>query len=50
MEPAKRDYLPHIPIVEAGLDAEAAQTSLDRLAEGGVPGRMVLRSGAEVTG
>lgn len=43
---AKRDALPHIPIIEADLDAASVQTSLDRLAAGGVPGRIVLRSPA----
>lgn len=41
---AKRGALPHIPIIEAGFDAETVQTSLDRLVAGGVPGRIVLRA------
>lgn len=51
VELAKRGALPHIPIIEADLDAESVQTSLDRLVEGGVPGRIVLRaSSANATG
>lgn len=44
VELAKRGALPHIPIIEAELGADAVQTSLDRLVEGGVPGRIVLRA------
>lgn len=51
VELAKRDVLPHIPIIEANLDAESVQTSLDRLVEGGVPGRIVLcASRTDITG
>ncbi|WP_461154616.1 alcohol dehydrogenase [Saccharopolyspora tripterygii] len=51
VELAKRDALPHIPILEAALNAESVQTSLDRLVEGGVPGRIVLRAAdADVVG
>lgn len=41
---AKRGVLPHIPIIEADLNAQSVQTSLDRLVEGGVPGRIVLHA------
>lgn len=44
MELAKDGVLPHIPIIEAGFDAESVQTSLNRLVDGGVPGRIVLRA------
>ena len=39
---AKRGALPQIPTIGAELSAEAVQQSLDRLAAGGVPGRIVL--------
>ena len=39
---AKRVGFPQIPIIGAELSAESAQTSLDRLATGGVPGPIVL--------
>ncbi len=43
VELAKQGGLPHIPIVDDALTAEAVQSSLDRLVVGGVPGRIVLR-------
>ncbi|MEZ7757285.1 alcohol dehydrogenase [Microbacterium paraoxydans] len=39
---AKRGALPQVPTIDAELSAEAVQHSLDRLAAGGVPGRIVL--------
>jgi propanol-preferring alcohol dehydrogenase len=43
VELAKRGALPHIPIIEAPLDAGTVHRSLDSLEQGGVPGRIVLR-------
>lgn len=43
---AKQDAIPHIPIIDAQLSAESVAESLDRLAHGGVPGRIVLRAAA----
>lgn len=39
---ARRGALPHIPIIDGELTAGEVQASLDRLAAGGVPGRIVL--------
>ncbi|MFA5608245.1 MAG: alcohol dehydrogenase [Leucobacter sp.] len=39
---AKRGGLPQVPTIDAELSAESVQESLDRLAAGGVPGRIVL--------
>jgi propanol-preferring alcohol dehydrogenase len=44
VELAKRDALPHIPIIDGDLDAGSVQAALDRLTDGGVPGRIVLRA------
>lgn len=41
---AKKNALPHIPILEFDLDAPATNAALDRLVQGGVPGRIVLRA------
>jgi propanol-preferring alcohol dehydrogenase len=43
---AQQDAIPHIPIIDAELSAEAVGESLDKLANGGVPGRVVLRAAA----
>jgi propanol-preferring alcohol dehydrogenase len=40
---AKADALPKIPIFEHNLDALSVNAALDRLVQGGVPGRIVLR-------
>lgn len=42
VELAKRDELPRIPIIDEVLSAESVQSSLDRLTQGGVSGRIVL--------
>lgn len=42
VELAKKHGLPQIPIIDDSLTALAAQESLDKLAAGGVPGRIVL--------
>jgi alcohol dehydrogenase, propanol-preferring len=39
---ARRGALPHLPIIDGELSATAVQDALDRLAAGGVPGRIVL--------
>ena len=39
---AKTGALPRIPIIDGELTAEGVDTGLDRLANGGVPGRIVL--------
>ena len=39
---ARRGALPHLPIIDGELFATAVQDALDRLAAGGVPGRIVL--------
>lgn len=39
---ARRGLLPDIPIIDGELSAAAVQDALDRLAAGGVPGRIVL--------
>ena len=44
---AKQDAIPHIPIIDADLSAEAVGESLDKLMHGGVPGRVVLRPAAD---
>ena len=44
VELAKRDALPHIPIIDGDLDAGSVQASLDRLTDGGVSGRIVLQA------
>lgn len=44
VEIARSGELPPIPILEAELSAAGVQQSLDRLAAGGVPGRIVLRA------
>ncbi|MEV6644376.1 alcohol dehydrogenase [Amycolatopsis sp. NPDC051371] len=43
VELAQCGALPHIPVLDSPLDAESVQRSLDRLEQGGVPGRIVLR-------
>lgn len=45
---AKADALPNIPILEHDLDAPSVNAALDRLVQGGVPGRIVLRDPASV--
>jgi D-arabinose 1-dehydrogenase-like Zn-dependent alcohol dehydrogenase len=42
VELARRGALPHIPIIDGQFTASSVQESLDRLAAGGVPGRIVL--------
>lgn len=44
---AKQDAIPHIPIIDAELSAQSVAESLDKLTNGGVPGRMVLRAASE---
>ncbi|MDQ0381319.1 alcohol dehydrogenase [Amycolatopsis thermophila] len=41
---ARRGALPHIPVIDAPLDARSVQDALNRLTRGGVPGRIVLRA------
>ncbi len=41
---AKNGALPDIPIIEESLDAPTVDSALDRLVQGGVPGRIVLRA------
>ncbi|WP_422935095.1 alcohol dehydrogenase [Sinomonas sp. P47F7] len=43
---AKTGVLPHIPIIERELSAPEVDAALDRLATGGVPGRIVLAAGS----
>lgn len=43
VELAKSHALPRIPILEYDLDASSVNSALERLAHGGVPGRIVLR-------
>ena len=40
---AKQGALPAIPIIEVPLDAASINTALDKLVQGGVPGRIVLQ-------
>ena len=46
---AKQGALPAIPIIEEPLDAASINTALDKLVQGGVPGRIVLQETASVT-
>lgn len=41
---AKQDAIPHIPIINAELSAGSVGENLDKLTQGGVPGRVVLRA------
>ncbi|GAA3790831.1 alcohol dehydrogenase [Amycolatopsis tucumanensis] len=41
---ARRGALPHIPVIDAPLTADSVREALDRLANGGVGGRIVLRA------
>ncbi|MEV6140057.1 alcohol dehydrogenase [Nocardia sp. NPDC051990] len=45
---AKSNALPRIPILEYDLDADSVNSALERLAHGGVPGRIVLREPGSV--
>lgn len=47
VELAKRGELPSIPVLDADLDLAGVRNSLDRLAAGGVTGRIVLAAGAQ---
>lgn len=44
VELAKTGAIPHIPIIDAELSAAVVEESLNRLAHGGVPGRIVLKA------
>lgn len=46
---AKTGALPHIPIIEGALSASEVDAALDRLADGGVPGRIVLGAAASMS-
>jgi alcohol dehydrogenase, propanol-preferring len=46
---AKQGALPAIPIIEEPLDAASINAALDKLVQGGVPGRIVLQGTASVT-
>lgn len=46
---AKTGALPHIPIIEGTLSAAEVDAALDRLANGGVPGRIVLGAAASMS-
>lgn len=47
---ARKVAIPHIPIIDADLSAESVGESLDKLTQGGVPGRVVLRAAAGAEG
>ncbi len=46
---AKTGALPRIPIIEGQLNASEIDTALDKLGNGGVPGRIVLAAGAQIS-